>query len=41
MFIYLHKALFNSPQKLKNFQDFSSHRILQHMHEALNIDEKN
>jgi hypothetical protein len=24
--------------KLKNFQNFSSHRILRHMHEALNID---
>ena len=23
----------------KSFQDYSSHRILRHMHEALNIDE--
>ena len=32
-------ALFSSPKKAKSFQDFSSHRILRHMHEALNIDE--
>ena len=32
-------ALFSSPQKAKSFQDFPSHRILRHMHEALNIDE--
>jgi len=24
----------------KSFQDFSSHRILRHMHETLNIDKK-
>jgi len=34
------KALFSSPQKTKTFQDFSSHRILQHIHGALNIDKK-
>ena len=28
----------DSPQKLKAFQDFTSHQILWHMHEALNID---
>jgi len=33
------KALFSSPQKSKTFQDFPSHRILRHMHEAQNIDE--
>ena len=33
------KALFSSPQKAKSFQDSPSHRILWHMHEALNIDE--
>jgi len=32
------KALFSSPQKAKSFQDSPSHRILRHMHEALNID---
>ena len=29
----------SSPQKAKSFQDSPSHRILRHMHEALNIDE--
>jgi len=29
------QALFS----FQNFQDFSSHRILRHMHETLNIDE--
>ena len=33
------QALFSSPQKAKGFQDSPSHRILWHMHEALNIDE--
>jgi len=33
-------ALFSSPQNLKTFQDSPSHRILQHMHEALNIVKK-
>ena len=33
------KALFSSPKNLKNFQDFPSHRILRHMHGALNTDE--
>jgi len=33
------KALFSSPQKTKTFQDSPSHRILRHMHGALNIDE--
>jgi len=32
-------ALFSSPQKAKSFQDSPSHRILWHIHEALNIDE--
>ena len=32
------KALFSSPQNPKSFQDSLSHRILRHMHEALNID---
>jgi len=32
------KVLFSLLQKLKTFQDFSSHRILWHMHEVLNID---
>jgi len=31
------KALFSSLQKQKTFQDSSSHRILRHMHGALNI----
>jgi hypothetical protein len=31
------KALFSSFQKPKTFQDSSSHRILWHMYEALNI----
>ena len=30
-------ALFSSPQKPKIFKDFSSRRILQHMHEVLNM----
>ena len=34
------RALFSSPWKPKSFQDFPSHRILWHMHETLNIDEK-
>ena len=34
------KALFRYTQKLKALQDFPSHRILRHMHEALNIDKK-
>jgi hypothetical protein len=33
------KALFTSPRNPKSFQDSPSHRILRHMHEALNIDE--
>jgi len=33
------KVLFSSPQNSKKIQDFLSHRILRHMHEALNIDE--
>ena len=33
------RALFSSPRNLKSFQNFLSHRILRHMHEALNIDE--
>ena len=34
------KALFSSQQQNpKSFEDFPSHRILRHMHEALNIDE--
>ena len=33
------KALFSSPRNTKSFQDSPSHRILRHMHEALNIDE--
>jgi len=37
---WLYQALFSSYQKPKSFQDFSSHRILRHMHEALNIDKK-
>ena len=28
------------PKKQKNFQDSPSHRILRHMHESLNIDER-
>jgi hypothetical protein len=41
MFVYLDtKALFSSPQNLKTFQDSLSHRILRHMHRALNIDKK-
>jgi len=32
-------ALFSSPKKPKNFQNSTSHRILRHMHRALNIDE--
>ena len=32
--------LYSSLQKPKTFQDFSSHRILGHMHESLDIDEK-
>ena len=32
-------VLFSSPRNLKKFQDFPSHRILWHMHEAFNIDE--
>jgi len=34
----LTKALFSSPQKPKTFQNFPSHRILWHMHRALNVD---
>jgi len=37
---YLSKALFSSPRIPKSFQDSPSHRILRHMYEALNIDEK-
>jgi len=37
--IELSWALFSSTRKPKNFQDFPSHRIFQHMHETLNIDE--
>ena len=33
------EALFTSPQNPKTFQDSPSHRILGHMHEALDIDE--
>jgi len=33
------EALFSSHQNQKSFQNSSSHRILRHMHEALNIDE--
>jgi len=36
---FVYWALFSSPQKPKFFQDFSSHRILGHMHEVLDIDE--
>jgi len=32
-------ALFSSSRKPKTFQDFSSHQILKHMHEALDINE--
>jgi len=32
------RALFSSPQTPKTFQDSMSHRILRHMHGALNID---
>ena len=32
-------VLFSSPQNPKTFQDSPSHRILRHVHEALNIDE--
>jgi len=32
-------ALFSSPRNPKSFQNSLSHRILRHMHEALNIDE--
>jgi len=35
------EALFSSLQKPKKFQDSSSHRILRHMHKALNIGESN
>jgi hypothetical protein len=35
----IHKALFSSLWKPKNFQDSPSHRIFRHMHETLNIDE--
>jgi len=31
--------LFSSPQKSKTFQDSPLHRILGHMHNALDIDE--
>jgi hypothetical protein len=30
--------LFSSPRNSKSFQDSLSHRILRHIHEALNID---
>ena len=33
------QALFSSLRNPKSFQDSLSHRILRHMHEALNIDE--
>jgi len=33
-----HKASFSSLWKPKSFQNFSSHRILWHMHETLSID---
>ena len=39
VFFFYFEALFSSPRKPKNFQDFLSHRILWHMHEILNIDE--
>ena len=32
------EALISSPRKPKSFQNFLSHQILRHMHEALNID---
>ena len=32
-------TMFNLPQKPIFFQDFMLHRILRHMHGALNIDE--
>jgi len=34
------KALFSSSQKSKKVQDSTSHRVLWHMHESLNIDKK-
>jgi hypothetical protein len=34
------KALFSFPEILQNFLDSPSHRIFEHMHEALNIDKK-
>jgi hypothetical protein len=34
------KALFSFPKILQNFLDSPSHRIFEHMHEALNIDKK-
>ena len=34
------KAPFRCNPKSKNFQDFSSHRILQHMYGVLNVDKK-
>jgi len=33
------KALFSSSRNPKSFQDSLSHRILRHIHEALNINE--
>ena len=36
--VIANKSLFTSPRKIKTFQDFPSHRILWHMHGALNID---
>jgi len=33
----LAKVLFSSQQKFKKIQNFPSHQILRHMHEALNI----
>jgi len=37
-FLRLTWALFSSPQKVKIFQDSPSQQILEHMHEALDID---
>jgi hypothetical protein len=34
------QALFSLQKNLQNFSDFPSHRIFEHMHEALNIYKK-
>jgi hypothetical protein len=38
---YEKAALFSSQNILQNFLHSSSHRILRHMHEALNINKRN